>query len=397
MALVLLIGLGMAWIVHRARVQRQAVAAITQGGGTVRYDWQFLPNGRRNPNGQPAYPGWLVRRLGVDYFGNVVVVYLGPGDVDPIMAHVGRLDRLKHLHALGGAKMTDAGLAHVRRLFRMEDLSLDEKGITGAGLVHMEHLSYLKTLSLPFGTPVADADLAALEGLTSLSSLNLMDSGITDVGLAHLRGLTEMRMLGLDGSKITGAGLAHLAAMSKLHTLQLYKTQVDDLTPLGVKPGLTRLDLRSTPITEAGLGAVANLPNLTNIDLNGTKVTDAGLAHLGRLPHLGVLRLAKTRVTDAGLAHISGLPALETLDLDSTSVTDAGLASLPVFARGGELSLVHTRITDAGLARLARLGLSVLSIRSTLTTESGIAAFRKASPGTRVVSGPLSRGVVRDR
>jgi hypothetical protein len=38
MVLVLLIGGGLGWIVQRARVQREAAAAIVRGGGRVYYD-----------------------------------------------------------------------------------------------------------------------------------------------------------------------------------------------------------------------------------------------------------------------------------------------------------------------------------------------------------------------
>jgi hypothetical protein len=38
---VLLVGGGLGWIVHQARIQRDAVAAIVKSGDRVQYDWQW--------------------------------------------------------------------------------------------------------------------------------------------------------------------------------------------------------------------------------------------------------------------------------------------------------------------------------------------------------------------
>jgi hypothetical protein len=50
--LVLVTGGWLGWIVHRARVQREAVVAIERAGGMVWYDWQWK-NGSDIPNGRP--------------------------------------------------------------------------------------------------------------------------------------------------------------------------------------------------------------------------------------------------------------------------------------------------------------------------------------------------------
>ena len=42
---VLAIGLWLGWIVHKARQQREAVAALQKFGGFVHYDWESV-NGR---------------------------------------------------------------------------------------------------------------------------------------------------------------------------------------------------------------------------------------------------------------------------------------------------------------------------------------------------------------
>jgi hypothetical protein len=68
--LVLVIGGWFGWIVRSARLQREAVAAITKAGGTVTYNWEWR-NGKSTPGGKPWAPKRLVDLLGVDYFGHV--------------------------------------------------------------------------------------------------------------------------------------------------------------------------------------------------------------------------------------------------------------------------------------------------------------------------------------
>src|SRR3954447_14729317 len=99
---VLLVGGGLGRVVHRARIQRDAVAAIVRGGGKVLYDWEVIhdrdPRGdvyRPNPGGKPDWPKWLIDQLGPDYFGDVDVVFLGPRGRDAVMASVARLSRLE--------------------------------------------------------------------------------------------------------------------------------------------------------------------------------------------------------------------------------------------------------------------------------------------------------------
>ena len=41
--LVLVIGLWLGWAVHKARQQREAVAAVKKFGGWVHYDYEFAP------------------------------------------------------------------------------------------------------------------------------------------------------------------------------------------------------------------------------------------------------------------------------------------------------------------------------------------------------------------
>ena len=66
------------------------------------------------------------------------------------------------------------------------------------------------------GTKVTDAGLAHLKGLTQLQSLNLGFTKVTDTGLEHLRRLTKLQRLNLNYTKVTDAGLEYLNGLTKL-------------------------------------------------------------------------------------------------------------------------------------------------------------------------------------
>jgi hypothetical protein len=137
--LVLVVGAGLGWIVHRADVQRDAVAAILKTGGVVSYDWDRR-DGAWISGAKPRAPSWLVDLVGVDYFGHA--------------AYVGF-----PLHPRAAA--TDATLAEVGRLTRLQRLDLCSSPVTDAGLVHLKGLTKLRYLDLA-GTQVTDAGVREL-------------------------------------------------------------------------------------------------------------------------------------------------------------------------------------------------------------------------------------------
>ena len=153
MILVLLLGGGLGWVEHRARIQREAVAAIKRAGGSVGYDDAFLGESAQCPAAAPGWKVWLVDHVGIDYVETATDVHLS-GD--------------------GG-------------------VTLDGDGP-------------------PTEKVVDDATMAEVRKLRGLTSLVMLEpNGVTDAGLANLNGLSRLRTLSLGGRKIHGAGLANLA------------------------------------------------------------------------------------------------------------------------------------------------------------------------------------------
>jgi hypothetical protein len=250
--LVLVIGAGLGWLVHLAHIQRDAVQAVRNVGGTVSYDWEWTGE-KSIPGGKPWAPQWLTDRIGIDYFGHVTVVVLSD---------------------LG----TDATIEHVGRLRAVERLYLDQSFVTDSGLAHLHGLDSLSVLLL-VRARIGDTGLAHLEGLRGLSTLALDETHVTDAGLAHLKDHSNLSFLSLSRARITDAGIVHLEGLKKL----------------------TALDLGGTRITDAGLAHLKGLTNLTNLSLADTQVTDNALPQLKLMTKLSSVGLGRTRVTSAGI------------------------------------------------------------------------------------------------
>ena len=196
---VFVLSLPLSWFavrMERARRQREAVEAIERLGGWVVYTEGSVPEDPapedpfdEDPFDSTPDPDWGRRLLGVDFWGTVVEVHF--------FGYVGYLEN----------PASDADLAHLTRLPKLEVLFLANVQVTDAGLVHIGHLSRLR-------------------------HLHLCSPDVSDAGLVHLENLINLETLVLDCIEVTDEGLAHLEGLSNLEWLFVYNTQV---TPEGVK------------------------------------------------------------------------------------------------------------------------------------------------------------------
>jgi hypothetical protein len=188
--------------------------------------------------------------------------------------------------------------------------------------------------------------------------------GLSGGKLAPLqrRALKKFQVLVVAGGKVTDAEVEFLADLETLAHLDVRYTQIGDKTLTRLRPGLKKLLL------------------------SGTRVSDAGLADVRRLKELRVLYLSGNEITDAGIAHVATLPQLEELNLSQCkAVTDEGAARLARVESLKHLNLTGTQVGDEGLRRLAEVaGLEGLYLHGTRVTDEGVAQFRAARPNCRV-------------
>lgn len=116
-----------------------------------------------------------------------------------------------HLKALPGLRKLSLGKSAVGALSakalgeckELRYLYLAGSGLTDAELVGLKGLTLLEWLDISDNPQVTDAGLATVKGLERLQTLNLSKTSITDKGLATLKPLDGLRNLSVVGTKVT--------------------------------------------------------------------------------------------------------------------------------------------------------------------------------------------------
>jgi hypothetical protein len=122
---------------------------------------------------EPSGPTWLLSLLGGDCVGHIETVSIGyPHVYDSILGVQ--------------TPITDAGLEQLKGLSRLRKLRLDENRITDARLEQLKDLGQLEELSL-CGNPITDAGLEQLRSLGRLQQLLLIETKCTDAGIKELQ------------------------------------------------------------------------------------------------------------------------------------------------------------------------------------------------------------------
>jgi hypothetical protein len=290
------------WGLRRARRQAPAATALREMGATVVYDFggkrvETTKDQTTAIESQSPYPAWLVRRLGVDFFHDVVEI------------------RYESSRKLATEEINRFWLAigQLRELERLET----SWGITRPGSIRaLAKHDALQSLSLRWAN-IATDDFAVIEHLASLQHLNLSETPVTDEGISWIARSESLETLDLHNTRVTDAGLRRLSKLPQLQRLWLSCTEVGDegIAALREHVGLVELDLCRTRISDASLAHVTSIPGLEGLDLARTAVSDQGLAQLAGHPTLAYLNLEHTEIDGSGLAVVRELPSLRDLCL----------------------------------------------------------------------------------
>jgi hypothetical protein len=125
MIVVLMFGGGLGWVAHVARLarnQREVVATVTAAGTLAFYDCEYV-DGEIDWEAKPPAPQWLLDRVGVDYFYNLVYVWFEGNVTDEFLDRVSHLNRLEELD-LRGSTLTDGHWKIIKALPNLRALSL---------------------------------------------------------------------------------------------------------------------------------------------------------------------------------------------------------------------------------------------------------------------------------
>jgi hypothetical protein len=304
------------WVVQAAR-QKEAVAAVRDAGGTVRYTFEVDPGGGWLNNPRPWAPAWLRNTFGEDLFVTLDGVYFeGQSFGDAV------IDRL---------------LPKLRRVSTLRWLELRDSSITDASLYGIAELTQLERLLI-----------------RSSAEDTAPRTRITDEGLSQLEPLYRLNFLSLGGCTIDGSGFAELGEIGELQEIDLRDTDFTDASARQLRqfPHIKRLNLWATPITDAAIAEICHLVRLEELYLGDTKITDLSTDRLAKLTRLKVLDLSGTQVSDSGVERLRPLKQLQEFRLNNTQVQQANVEAFPNLQ---DLQIGWTRATDALLERASRL------------------------------------------
>jgi len=251
------------------------------------------------------------------------------------------------------------GLFRLSALKDLQVLEMTDCRVTDADLAAIGAVTSLREFAVVSiadlaSVAVTDAGLAHLARLNRLEQLVVTGQPITDAGLAQLAGLTNLKVVGFPRTKVSGTGLTHLSKSASLKEVRELGPATDaGVAALSQFRHLTYVDLGDAfNVTDAGLKNLAGLAHLEKLIVHNSKLTDGGLKELTTHRRLRGLGADGTGVTDAGLVHLKEFPHLESLGIGTPAITDTGLKTLAEIKTLKWLNLRPTRATAEGVKSL---------------------------------------------
>lgn len=255
----------------------------------------------------------------------------------------------------------------IRRSINEDHISSRNEPITDKALIHLSDMRNLKWLELK-----NDANVT-------------YPSTITPKGFQSINGHLKLEYIDLSGTRMTddiSDVLTTLPALQYVNLSRDYSLTDDVLNGISRITYLKSLKLDSDKISDAQIGALANLKYLSELSLSGTQITDKALETIGKMTSLTKLDLSNTKVTDNGVAKLVELRNLNDLNLSNTAITDK---VADMFVNMNKLELIqlsHTQFGDKGIRTLRKAKwLSHLWLQETRVTRSGLVDFQRAMDG----------------
>lgn len=204
-------------------------------------------------------------------------------------------------------------------------------------------------------------------GRATRDVVDLRACWLSDGDMPKLAALPGLKKLDLSMTRVTDQGLLLLKPLVGLEELNLrYAELITDEGMSAVKgwKKLRRIDLRGTKVTDTTVGYLGALTTLESIDLGFAQISDNGIELLTNLPHLKELTLGGNKLTDTGMQALRLMPTLEFLDLSgpqrtdsglwSVSLTESGVASVATLAQLRELRIGGSNVTALSLEQLRK-------------------------------------------
>ena len=216
---------------------------------------------------------------------------------DDWVAPIGKLTNLKVLRFTNNGKLTDAGMAQLAGLTKLENFSFVGTQMTGKAYARFEGFTKLTRVSHR-GSLIDDEGLRQLcDHLPNLESLSLAHAKFTDAGAPHLAKLTKLKGLEVGASKATPQALTHIAKLP-LGYLQLGEGFESGAAIAFIKDlaTLRRLTLTNAQgITDTDLQGLAGLTQLTHLEIGKMPLPDERIPALKPFAFLKSMRLVPAK------------------------------------------------------------------------------------------------------
>ena len=216
---------------------------------------------------------------------------------DDWMPPLAKLTNLKVLRFTNNGKLTDAGMAHLAGLTKLENFSFVGTQMTGKSYARFDGFTKLTRVSHR-GSSIDDEGLRQLcDHLPNLESLSLAHAKFTDAGAPHLAKLTKLKGLEVGAAKATPQALKHIAKLP-LEYLQLGEGFESGAAIAFIKDiaTLRRLTLTNAQgISDTDLQGLAGLTQLIHLEIGKMPLPDERIPALKPFAFLKSMRLVPAK------------------------------------------------------------------------------------------------------
>ena len=177
--------------------------------------------------------------------------------------------------------LTDEILASLNKCPKLGTLWLSENPITGTGFASLQGLNKLSEIDVR-GCSISEEGAAVIARLPAVQLLKV--SKMSDEALRSIsrcKSISNLGFFGDGGGVVSATMLSDITAMPSLNMLQL-ETDVElaGVTQLASAKKLDGLIVHFKGVDDGWIESLAKLKNLSKLSLRDTRITDAGLAAL---------------------------------------------------------------------------------------------------------------------
>lgn len=187
-----------------------------------------------------------------------------------------------------------------------------------AGVHGIETLSFrCGSESLPDFSPLAD----------SKSLYTVIVENADDRIFVELRKVPHLKRIKISGVSLEGRQIAELEGLKQLTSLDLSYTSVDDQSAksIGKLESLRHLTVKGTLFGDRGVEEISNLTRLKTLDLSETAVSPKSIVWIARMSNLQKLRLLSTSIDESDCRPLNASSQVMVYVPSRSPIVDGGI------------------------------------------------------------------------